>query len=360
MLKCATQWIPALCNRLNCCKLVALNKIVLGFQFQYWYLMALLAGVPVIVLYFLAYKKWKRNTIKKMGEPSIIRSMILNYSPRRFYIKFLLITIAFAMGVIAVMNLRKPGGSDGIKREGIDLVFALDVSKSMLAKDIAPNRLERAKQFINKMMDAMAGSRIGLVWFAGKAYVQMPISSDHSAAAMFVEEASPDAVPMKGTVISEALEESLKAFGEREAKYKAVILISDGEGHDEEAIQKSKELARRGLMVNTVGIGSPQGSFIPDDSTGGNKIDEETGSEVISKLNEPQLKSIAKNTNGVYVHLQNADDAVRQIKNQLSQIDKKVSNDMSLMNFSYYFWVFAGAMLLLLIIEQLLPEGKKK
>lgn len=256
------------------------------------------------------------------------------------------------------MNLRKPSGDDGIKRKGIDVVFALDVSKSMLAKDVAPSRLERAKEFISQMMDAMPDNRVGLVWFAGKAYLQMPISSDHSAAQMFVADASPDIVPVKGTVIGDALEESLKAFGEREAKYKAVILISDGEDHDEKALQLSKDLSLRGLMVNTVGIGSLQGTYIPDDSTSGNKIDSETGRAIISKLNEAELRQIAENSHGVYVHLANTSEAIKKMNASLSQIDKKVTGDMGLMDFSYYFWIFAGAMCILLIIEQLLPEGK--
>lgn len=268
--------------------------------------------------------------------------------------------LAFAFGVLAVMSLRKPGGDDGIRREGIDVVFALDLSKSMLAQDVVPSRLERAKEFISKMLNTMPNNRIGLVWFAGKAYMQMPISNDHAAAHMFLHDASPDVIPMKGTVIGDALEESLKAFGEREAKFKAVILITDGEDHDEKAVEISKELSKRGLMVNTIGIGSPQGTFIPDDSTGTNKIDYETGQEIVSRLNEKLLQQIAANTNGVYVHLTNTGDAIDKVMKQLSQIETKVSDDMNLMSFRYYFWIFAALMLLLLLIEQLLPEGRRE
>lgn len=284
--------------------------------------------------------------------------MLLRYSPRRFNFKFFLLALAFAFGVLAAMSLRKPGGDDGIRREGIDVVFALDLSKSMLAQDVAPSRLERAKELISKMINSMPQNRIGLIWFAGKAYVQMPISGDHGAAQMFVADATPDIIPMKGTVIGDALEESLKAFGEREAKFKALVLISDGEDHDEKALELSKDLAKRGLMVNTIGIGSPQGSYIPD-STGENKIDEETGQEVVSRLNEKLLQQIAANTHGVYVRLDNTNDAIKQITDQLKQIDKKVTGDMSLMSFKYYFWVFAALMLLALFIEQLLPYGRK-
>jgi Ca-activated chloride channel homolog len=332
----------------------------LGYQFQYIYFVWLLAGLFIFFVLFLALKKWKRRVRKNIGQPSLIKEMIRNYSPVRFNFKFVLLCISFACGVVAVMGLRKPSGDDGIKRKGIDVVFALDVSKSMLANDIPPSRIERAKQVISNLITAMPDNRVGLILFAGKAYVQMPITSDHSAAQMLVAEASPDAVPMKGTVISEALQEGLKAFGEREAKYKAVILISDGEDHEEKAIEVSKQLAQSGLMVNTIGIGSPEGTYIPDDSTGGNKIDPEKGTPIISKLNETILKQIAGNTHGVYIHLTNNTSAVKEVEQQLSKIDKITTGDMHLMNFSYYFWVFAGLMALLLVIEQLLPEGKTK
>lgn len=331
------------------------------FQFQYSFFIWLALALVIFLLLFIGMQKWKKRAFKKIGNPSLVKTMVQYYHPGRFTLKFILLCLSFIMGVLAVMNLRKPAGDDGVRREGIDLVFALDVSKSMLAEDIKPNRLERAKHFISKMMDAMPDSRIGLIWFAGKAYVQMPLSADHGAAQMFVQEASPDVVPVKGTVISDALKESLNAFGERDTKYRAIVLISDGEDHDEEAILVSKELANRGLMVNTVGIGSPIGSYIPDDSTrGGNKIDIETGTEIISKLNEKELQLIASHTNGVYVHLDNSDDAVKQIKANLSQIATRVTGDTNLMSFSYYFWIFIGFMLLFLIWEQLLPEGKRK
>ncbi len=331
----------------------------MGVQFQYIYFIALLGALFVFLLLFLNIKRWKRNTRRKMGNPILVREMIQGYSPNRFSLKFLLLCLAFVMGVLAAMNLRKPSGDDGILRKGIDIVFALDVSTSMLATDIAPNRLELARQFLSQMIRSMPENRIGLVLFAGKAYLQMPISGDHSAAQMFVANASPDLLPVKGTVLASALEESLKAFGEYEAKYKAVVLISDGEDHDEKALQVSKDMALRGLMVNTVGIGSPQGTFVPDTS-GAPKLDPTTGKEVISKLNEAELQQIAANTRGVYVHLTNPSEAIKKISASLSQIDKKVTGDVHLMGFSYYFWVFAGLMALLLIVEQLLPEGNFK
>ncbi len=330
-----------------------------NFQFQYISFVWLLAAIVLFVLLFLMLVQWKKRVARRIGRPSLMKAMLRGNNPRRAVLKFMLICLAFTMGVLAVMNLRKTGGSDGIVRKGIDLVFALDASKSMLATDMAPNRLEAAKQLIGKLIDALPEIRVGIVLFAGKAYVQMPLSMDHGAAQMYIDNASPDAVPIKGTVIGDALKASLDAFGEREAKYKAVVLLTDGEGHDESAVQLSKELSQRGLMVNTVGIGSLQGSYIPEDSLKGRKIDPETGVEIVSKLNELELKQIADNTNGVYVRLQNSKDVVRAIVSNLSHMEQKVSGDMSLMSFTYYFWIFVALMLTLLMGEQLLPEGKR-
>ncbi len=290
-----------------------------------------------------------------MGDERLIKLLTANYSSRRFFVKFSILAIAFVAGIFAVMNLRKPVNSDAVKRSGIDVAIALDVSKSMLATDLAPDRLERAKQFIQKLMEAMPDDRFALVIFAGKAYLQMPLTADHGAAKLFVSGADPSLIQQQGTVISDALEMSTNAFVSTERKFKAVLLISDGEDHDAGAISKAKELAEQGVMINTVGIGSPEGSAIIDPATGENKKDAE-GNVVISKLNEEVLKELAEVTNGVYARLQGSDEAVKAMKGQLAQIDRKAFGDMSLMNFATYYYVFAVLMFLLLLVEPFIPE----
>ncbi|RYZ49496.1 MAG: VWA domain-containing protein, partial [Sphingobacteriales bacterium] len=214
-------------------------------------------------------------------------------------------------------------------------------------------------QMIGKLMTAMPNDRIGLVLFAGKAYLQMPLTTDHGAAMMFVSSASPDAVPQQGTVLSEAIRRSANAFNVAERRFKAVVLISDGEDHDPAAITTAKELSAQGMMINTVGIGSPEGSYIPDAATGDNKRDA-TGSQVISRLNEDELKQLAQNTNGVYVRLEDSDQAVAQLKAQLSQIESRAFGDVSLMNFNAYFGWFAVVMFVLVLAEYFIPETKKQ
>ena len=331
----------------------------MNIRFEHKEFIWLFAALILFALLFLQVWRWKRKTVRRIGEPRLVKALTAAYSPAFFTVKFGMLSLAFAAGVMAVMNMRRPAAAEGISRKGIDVVIALDVSRSMLAADQPPSRLERAKQLIGKLMDEMPDDRIGLVLFAGKAYLQMPLTADHGAARMFVAAASPASVPFQGTVISEALQRSANAFNAAERRFKAVVLISDGEGHDEEAVSAAKELAEQGVMINTVGIGSPAGAMIPDPATGGKKRGE-TGAAVISRLNEAQLKGIASATNGVYVHLQSSDDAVEELKKQLSQIESKAYGDVSLMNFKTYYWWFAGAMLLLLLAEFFLPEIKKR
>ena len=256
-------------------------------------------------------------------------------------------------------NLRRPGSADNIPRKGIDVVIALDVSKSMLATDLPPNRLERAKQMILKLMDQMPNDRIALVLFAGKAYMQMPLTVDHGAAAIFVSSASPDAIPAQGTVFSEALQMSSRAFNSKEGRFKSVVRISDGEDHDEETLKTVEDLSKQGIMVCTVGIGSPEGSQIPDSATNDYKRDA-MGNIVISKLNEDELKQIAEKTSGVYVHFESSDQTVNDLMKQLSQVEKKTFIDVSLLNYKTYYMWFTMAMFLLLILEFILPERKRR
>lgn len=330
----------------------------MGYQFQHKEFFWLFGGVILFLLLFVLLLRWKRKVKKRIGDPILVKALIGTYSPRLFTLKNILLILGFAAGVAAVLNLRRPAADETSSRKGIDVVIALDVSKSMLAADLPPNRLERAKQLITKLMDAMPNDRIGLVVFAGRAYLQMPLTTDYGAAQLYVSSASPESVPLQGTVISEALRQSSNAFNTTERRFKTVVLISDGEDHDPEAVNTAKELSAKGMMINTVGIGSPEGSYIPDATTGQNKKDE-TGADVISKLNEEELKQIAENTNGIYIRLQDSDEAVKQLVQQFSGIESKAYGDVSLMNFQTYYWWFAAAMFILLLAEYFIPETKK-
>ena len=331
---------------------------ILNFQFQHKELIWLLAGIIVMAVLFAGLLQWKKKVTKKIGDEKLVRLLISNYSSKLFTFKFTVIALSFAAGVFAVMNLRKPGDAEAVNKEGIDIAIALDVSKSMLAADLAPNRIERAKQFISKLMNEMPDDRIALVVFAGKAYLQMPLTTDHGAAQLFVSSAGPDAVPQQGTVISDALNMSVNAFNAADKKFKTVVLISDGEDHDEDAVATAKKLSEQGVMINTIGIGSPEGATIPDPATGDVKKDD-AGNTIISKLNEEALKEIASETNGIYIRLQSSEAAVSLLTKQLSQIDRKSFTDISQVKFKTYFMWFAVAMFVLLLLENFIPERKR-
>ncbi len=327
------------------------------FHFQHSeYLLALFAVPFMMGLYFWVVKG-KENTIKKIGDPILVKQLIKDYSPKKFSLKFLLILLAFVTGVIALANPRKVQGTSMVNRSGIDVMIALDVSKSMLANDIQPSRLERAKQLISKLIDKLPNDRIGIVVFAGRAYLQMPLTTDHSAAKMYLSSATTDVVPTQGTVIGDALKMCFAAFNSQEKKYKAVVLLSDGEDHDETAIKITQELSDEGVMINTIGIGSPQGSTIIDPATKETKKDA-TGNAVITRLNEEELKNIAAKGNGLYQLFSNTDEVVNNMRTQLEGIGQRSVTENSLVNYKNYFPWLLAMMLLLLVVEFFITEIK--
>lgn len=302
---------------------------------------------------------WKKRTVKKIGDTQLVKELTRQYSPFNFLFKFLLVAVCLAAIIVGAANLQMPGAEDAVSRKGIDVVIAMDVSRSMLADDLKPNRLERARQLVYKLIDKFPDDRIGLVVFAGHAYLQMPLTTDHAAARMYVQQANPDIVPAQGTVISEALRVSNRAFNSQDRKFKSIILITDGEDHDEQAIPMAQQIAQEGVMINTVGIGSPEGSPILDPSTNDFKKDA-NGNTVISKLNEAELQQLAANTNGVYLRLAEPDAAVAALDTQLSKIEKTATGDNSLREYTSYFQWFIALALFFLIAEFFYPERSFK
>ncbi|HYE54931.1 MAG TPA: VWA domain-containing protein [Chitinophagaceae bacterium] len=314
--------------------------------------------IPFLVFLFFYLLQWKKQTARKIGDPHLVKELVKNYSPLKFSLKFVLILLGFAVCVVAAANLQKPAEGGGGNRKGVDIMIALDVSKSMLAEDFPPSRLERARQLVNRLMTQLPNDRIGIVLFAGRAYLQMPLTTDHSAARMYIQQAGPGMVPTQGTAIGEAMRIANTSFNTKERKFKAIVLISDGEDHDEDAVQIAKTLTESGVMINTVGIGSTDGAVIIDPETGVSKKDLQ-GNTVITKLNETLLQQIAAASNGTYVKLDDTDAAVQQIVDQLRTIEQKSLQDAALIDYKSFFQWFVAAALLLLIVELLIPERKK-
>lgn len=331
----------------------------MNWQFQYTQAFWALAAIPVFLLFYLSYILWRRWVAKKMGNPKLVKELHKNHSPVKAASKFFLVIIAFALGCLAIANPRKPDNTFMEARKGIDIMIALDVSNSMLANDMDPDRLSNAKEFIFTLMNRLPDDRIGLVLFAGSAYVQMPLTFDRSAAEVIVSAANPAALPAQGTSISDALKKADLAFPQDSKRFKTVVLVTDGETHDENAVETANELKEKGIMINTVGIGSPGGAAIIDPVLKTEKRDL-SGKVVVSKLNEQLLQQVAAATNGQYVHFTSAAAVTSTLVKHLSQIEKTAIGDPSSFTYtSFYIWL-ALPMLLLLVAELFIPDRKRK
>ena len=305
---------------------------------------------------FGAVLRWKKRVVRKIGDPALVKQLTRSYSARNFARKFGLVMVALALIIVGLGNLqRKTGGV--ISRKGLDVMVLLDVSNSMLSADLQPSRLARAKQVISRLLDEMPDNRIGMIIFAGHAYLQMPLSTDHAAAKMYLDAAGPGSVPTQGTVIGEAMQMALQTFDSKDKKYKAVILLTDGEDHDESALKMAGQLHDQGVVVHTVGLGSPTGAFIIDPTTGEQKKDAE-GNVIISKLNQPLLQEIASKTGGTYQLYDNTDAVVGNLEKALSDMGSQSYEDDNYALYQSYFFWFLGAALLLLLVEQYIPEKK--
>ncbi len=322
------------------------------------FLLGLLVLIPLVAL-FIYVLRWKKKVKKEMGDPELVTALTDDYSPKYYNYKFVFIIAALTLCIIGAANIRTPKAGSTGNRSGVDVMVALDVSNSMLAQDIKPNRLERAKQVLSKIIAQMGDNRLGLVVFAGKAFLQMPLTSDLAAASLYISNASPDAVPTQGTVIGDALRLCNASLDTKEKKYKAVILISDGEDHDEKADAVLKDLQDNGVIVHTIGIGSPEGAPIFDPGDNDYKKDE-NGNTVVSKLNQKDLEAIATQTGGQYYLFSNADDVANKVIASLDTMEKKQIGGSAIRVYDSYFqWFLLGAFILL-VLEIIIPERKMK
>lgn len=324
------------------------------------YLLGLLVLIPLILL-FITVLAWKRKSRKALGDEELINELTKNYSARFYKFKFILVLIALALGILAAANLRKPASDkENEINKGIDLIIALDVSKSMLSEDIKLSRLDRAKQCINLLIDKLSNNRIGLVLFAGQAFLQMPLTTDAAAAKMFISNAGPDAVPTQGTVIADALQLSMNSFNNQERKSKAIILITDGEDHDPRTEEIAQQLYDQGIVVHSIGVGTSEGASIMEPGTNEYKRDVE-GKVVVSKLNEQDLLYFAKKTGGLYQRLENTDNSVTNIATTIGKMEKTAfSTNGNGRKYVSFYPYFLGICILLLVVEVFIPETKRR
>jgi len=267
-----------------------------------------------------------------------------------------------ALIIIGMVNPQIGSKLEEIKRKGVDLVIALDVSNSMMVEDIKPNRLARAKMAINRLIDRLEGDRLGLIVFAGKAFTQLPITHDHAAAKMFLQSISTNSVDVQGTAIGAAINQSIASFEENNLKNKAIIIISDGENHEDDPVSAAQIAAKNNIVIHTIGMGSPDGAPIPiynGTKMLGFKKDNE-GNTVVSKLDEPSLRRIASIGNGSYTRATNIDIGLDKIFDGIKNMEKKEYDSKVFSNYESRFQYFIGIAILLLIIELFILDKKSK
>ncbi len=321
-----------------------------------------LIGLAVLIplsLLFAYVLRWKKKVRKEMGDEDLVNKLTVGFSAKNYNRKYYLLVAAVVVCIIGAANVRAPKTNTSGNRTGIDVMVALDVSNSMMAQDVKPNRLERAKQLLNKLVEKMGDNRMGLVVFAGQAYLQMPLTADLSAAKMYISNASPDAVSVQGTVVGDALRISNASLDTKEKKYKAVVLITDGEDHDKQSDEAVKLLIENGVVVYTVGIGSPDGAPIYDPEVSEFKKDN-AGNVVISKLNQEELQQIAKKTGGTYQLFTSADEVAANLVASFNDMDKKQIGTGEQKDYATFFQLFILAALVLLLWEIYIPERKLK
>lgn len=325
-------------------------------RFQHISHLFALGVIPLLILLFIWVLVWRRKKFRSLGEQRLMNEQLLGFIAGRNSLKFILASLALSVIIIGWANLQMGASSEKAERKGVDVIIALDVSKSMLAKDISPDRLTRSKQLIRAMMDKMSNDRVGLIVFAGRSYLQVPLTTDYSAMSMLLQNVTPDYVPTQGTVISEAVDLATRSFSEKEKKYKSLIIISDGEDHDEAAADKVRAAAEDGVIVHTVGVGSPDGTTIVDPATNSVKLDD-NGEPVISKLNEKELRSLASLGRGTYTLLGNTDKVANKLVGELDGMEQKKLGSVVFEQYASYFQYFLLIGFALLLIEWLLPSG---
>lgn len=325
-------------------------------RFQHISHLFALGVIPLLILLFIWVLVWRRKKFRSLGEQRLMNEQLLGFIAGRGALKFILASLALSIIIIGWANLQMGASSEKAERKGVDVIIALDVSKSMLAKDISPDRLTRSKQLIRAMMDKMSNDRVGLIVFAGRSYLQVPLTTDYSAMSMLLQNVTPDYVPTQGTVISEAVDLATRSFSEKEKKYKSLIIISDGEDHDEAAADKVRAAAEEGVIVHTVGVGSPDGTTIVDPATNSVKLDD-NGEPVVSKLNEKELRSLASLGRGTYTLLGNTDKVANKLVGELDGMEQKKLGSVVFEQYASYFQYFLLIGFALLLIEWLLPSG---
>ncbi|MFZ0280283.1 MAG: VWA domain-containing protein [Bacteroidales bacterium] len=321
----------------------------------------LLLLLPVMVVLFIINAWRRRNSIKKLGDPNLIARLLPEMSRTRPIVKFILLLSGFSASIIMLARPQFGSRIEEVKKQGVEVIIALDVSNSMLAEDIQPNRLTRAKQSIERLVDNLENDKIGLIVFAGDAYTQIPITTDYVSAKMFLSTIGPDMVPKQGTSIGAAIELGMKSFSPGEGKSKAMVIITDGENHEDDPLAAAEEASKAGVVISTIGIGSSDGVPVPVYSGGRmDYLKDVDGKIVITKLDEEILKKIAVATGGNYVRATNSNIGLDEIYNGISKMEKEDLESKMFTEYNDQFQIFASLTLLFLLVDFIFMDRKNR
>lgn len=323
---------------------------------QYLYLLLVLVALAAIH-YYIIYKK--KRQVKRFGDPELTKQLFLGVSRWRPELKFWLAMAALASFIVALARPQFGTRLDTRERVGIEAIIALDVSNSMLAEDVKPNRLEKAKMMVSNMVDGMKDDKIGLIVFAGQAFVQLPITSDYVSAKMFLETISPSMMSVQGTDVAEAINLSMRSFTQQEDVSRAIFVITDGEDNEARGVEAAKQAASKGVRVYVLGIGNPGGAPIPIPGTGQYIIDDE-GNTVISKLSEEMCREIATAGNGSYIYVDNSSSAQKKLSEQVDRLAKAKMESQIYSEYDEQFQGFILIGIVLLLLDVFLFERESK
>ena len=321
-----------------------------------------LAIIPAIFVLFLLVLIWKNRKQKQFADSNLIQRLIPERSTFKSVLKIIMICTGLTLLIIALANPKMGTKLETVKRQGVDIVFALDVSKSMLAEDIAPSRLDKAKQIINKIIENLASDRVGIIIYAGNSYPLLPITTDHAAARMFLQNANPDMVSSQGTSINEDIERGITYFDNDEQTNRFLFIVSDGEDHEENALSMAEQAKREGIKIYTVGVGTEKGSPIPikDNGTVISYKKNSKGEVVITQMKEEVLADIAREGNGKYINGNKTQETIDIIEELLVKAEKSEFETKQFSDYKDQFQWFLGFGILFLLIDVLLLEKKTK
>lgn len=326
------------------------------FRFEYPAYLYLLIIIPILIVIRILGLKKRKLQLKKFGDLKLLQNLMPDVSSVRRGIKFWLMIVALALIVIMLARPQMGTKISQEQRQGIEVILALDISNSMKAEDVVPSRLDKSKMLIENLVDNFTNDKVGLVVFAGDAFVQLPITSDYVSAKMFLQNIDPSLIAAQGTNLREAIELSSRSFTKQDKLGRAIIVITDGEDHEGGAVEAAKKAKNAGMRVFVLGVGSPKGAPIPTGD--GGYMKDNTGQEVMSALNEDMCKQIAEAGGGAYIHVDNTNVAQEQLDSEIAKLQKGDIMSAVYSEYDEQFQAIGILVVLVLIIEALILESK--